>query len=264
VSTNLYRQQRLGRSQLLEIGAHGFEAVELVAAPGHMEPENPAAIADLQQWLAEARLDVSSVRGPTGTPPPPPEQLEAALFLARRIRVPVFVMAVEGTRDKARRNVERVAALATPLGVTVAVEGPAHSPPGSAVHMVEEELETTVGIALDFGRADREGDLVEAIEVVAEHLWLRLPVDGNIDWASVMTTVQKVGYEGPLVFDGQWRGSTKEYLARAGMEREKMERWLAIQPGTNSADTVREFQNDALPGVRGNGITSRMFAIPVA
>ena len=140
MSTNLYRQQRLGRDQLLEIGAHGFEAVELVAAPGHVEPENPAAVADLQQWLAEARLDVSSVRGPTGTPPPPPEQLEAALFLARRIRVPVFVMAVEGTRDKARRNVERVATLAAPLGVTVAVEGPEHSPPGSAVHMVEDEL----------------------------------------------------------------------------------------------------------------------------
>ena len=131
-------------------------------------------------------------------------QPAAALFLARRIRVPVFVMAVEGTRDKARRNVERVATLAAPLGVTVAVEGPEHSPPGSAVHMVEEELETKVGIALDFGRADREGDLVEAIEVVAEHLVaVRLPVDGNIDWASVMTTVQKVGYEGPLVFDGQ-------------------------------------------------------------
>jgi hypothetical protein len=51
-------------------------------------------------------------------------------------------------------------------------------------------------------------------------------VDGNIDWASVMTTVQKVGYEGPLVFDGQWRGSTKEYLARARAAREMMERWL--------------------------------------
>ena len=226
VSTNLYRQQRLGRNQLLEIGTHGFEVVELVAAPGHVDPENPAAVADLQQWLAEARLEVSSVRGPAGAATP--EQQEAALFLARRIRVPVFVIAVEGTRDKARRNVERVAALAEPLGVTVAVEAPEHSPPGSAVHMVEEELDTKVGIALDFARADREGDLVEAIEIVAEHLVAaRLPVDGNIDWASVMTTVQKVGYEGPLVFDGQWRGSTKEYLARARAAREMMERWLS-------------------------------------
>ena len=225
VSTNLYRLQRLGRGQLLEIGAHGFDVIELVAAPGHVDPENPAAVADLQQWLAEAGLEVSSVRGPTGTQTP--EQQDPALFLARRIRVPVFVMAVEGTRDKARRNVERIAALAAPLGVTVAVEGPEHSPPGSAVHMVEDELETKVGIALDFARADREGDLVEAIEIVAEHLVAaRLPVDGNIDWASVMTTVQKVGYEGALVFDGQWRGSTKEYLARARAAREKLEHWL--------------------------------------
>jgi sugar phosphate isomerase/epimerase len=225
VSTNLYRQQRLGRDQLLQIRAHAFDVVELVVAPGHLDPENPATVADLQQWLAEAALEVSSVRAPTGTSSP--EQLEPALFLARRIRVPVFVMAVEGTRDKARRNIERVAALAGPLGVTVAVEGPEHSPPGSAVHMVEEELDLKVGIALDFGRADREGDLVEAIEIVAEHLVAaRLPVDANIDWASVMTTVQKVGYEGALAFDGQWRGSTKEYLARARTAREKMERWL--------------------------------------
>ena len=225
VSTNLYRQQRLGRDQLLEIGAHGFDVVELVAATGHLDPENPAAVADLQQWLAEAGLEVSSVRGPTGTPAA--EQQESALFLARRIRVPVFVMAVEGTRDRARRNVERVAALAAPLGVAVAIEGPEHSPPGSAVHMVEDELDAKVGIALDFARADRDGDLVEAIEIVAEHLVAaRLPVDGNIDWASVMTTVQKVGYEGALVFDGQWRGSTKEYLARARAARENMERWL--------------------------------------
>ncbi len=225
VSTNLYHQRRLGRDQLLEIGAHGFNVVELVAATGHLDPENPAAVADLQQWLAEAGLEVSSVRAPIGNPSP--EQLEPALFLARRIRVPVFVVAVEGTRDKARRNIERVAALAAPLDVTVAIEGPEYSPPGSAVHMVEEEFDVTVGIALDFARADREGDLVEAIEIVAEHLVaVRVPVDSNIDWASVMTTVQKVGYEGALVFDGQWRGSTKEYLARARAAREKMERWL--------------------------------------
>ena len=225
VSTSLYRQQRLGRDQLLEIGAHGFDVVELVVAPGHLDPENPAAVADLQQWLAEASLEVSSVLAPTGTPSP--DLQESALFLARRIRVPVFVLAVEGTRDKTRRNVERFATLAARLGVTVAVEAPEHSPPGSAVHMVEEELDAKVGIALDFARADRDGDLVEAIEIVAEHLVAaRLPLDGNIDWASVMTTIQKVGYDGALVFDGHWRGSTKEYLARARSAREKMERWL--------------------------------------
>jgi hypothetical protein len=38
--------------------------------------------------------------------------------------------------------------------------------------------------------------------------------------------VQKVGYEGAIVFDGEWRGSTTDYLARARAARGKMERWL--------------------------------------
>jgi sugar phosphate isomerase/epimerase len=136
-------------------------------------------------------------------------------------------MPFEGTRDKARKNVERLAGLAAPLGVKIAVEVPEHSPPGSAVHVVEDEVEASVGIALDFARADRDGDLIDAIEVVAEHLTAAsVPVDGNIDWPSAMTTVQKIGYEGPLIFDGHWRGSAKEYLARARTAREKMERWL--------------------------------------
>jgi sugar phosphate isomerase/epimerase len=225
VSTHLYRAQRLGREQLLEIAAYGFEVVELFASQTHVDFHNPAGIADLQQWLAEAGLTLASVHAPIGAETP--EQHEPALFIARRIPVPVFVMHLEGRRDKARRNVERFAELALPLAVKVAVEVPEHSPPGSAVHVVEDEVEHTIGIALDFARADREGDLVEAIEIVAEHLLAaRLPVDGNIDWPSAMTTVQKVGYEGPLVFDGRWHGSTKEYLARARAAREKMERWL--------------------------------------
>ena len=225
VSTHLYHARRLCRDHLLEIAAHGFETIDLVAPPGHVEVGNPAAVADLQQWLAEAGLTVSSVRAPAGAETP--EANEPALFIARRIPVRVFVMHLEGTRNKARKTVERFAALAAPLGVSVSVNVPEHSPPGSAVHVVENDIESSVGIALDFARADREGDLVEAIELVAEHLMApSVPVDGNIDWPSAMTTVQKIGYEGPLVFDGQWRGSTKEYLTRARAAREKMERWL--------------------------------------
>ena len=225
VSTLLYRQRRLTRDHLFEIAAHGFETVEVFGLATHCDADHRANVADLQQWLAETGLTLSGVHAPAGAPTP--EANEPALFIARRIPVPVFVMPLEGTRDKARRNVERFAALAAPLRVKVAIEPAEHSPPGSAVHVVENEIESSVGIALDFARADREGDLVEAIEIVAEHLVAaRVPVDGNIDWASVMTTVQKVGYEGPLTFDGQWRGSPKEYLERARAAREKMERWL--------------------------------------
>jgi sugar phosphate isomerase/epimerase len=116
--------------------------------------------------------------------------------------------------------------------VNVAVEaGPDDvSPPGSLVHLVEDEVDNDgsgIGIGLDFGREQRRGDLVDAIETVAEHLIaVRVPLESSIDWPSALTTVQKIGYEGPLVFDIEARGSTRETLARAQSAREKMERWL--------------------------------------
>ncbi|OLC46451.1 MAG: hypothetical protein AUH43_13825 [Acidobacteria bacterium 13_1_40CM_65_14] len=227
VSTRLYHHQRLSREHLLEIAAHGFETVELFAAPTHVEYHNPAVVADLQQWLAEAGLELHSVHAPAGAETP--DDAEHALFIARRIPVKVFVTHAEGTRDAARRGVERLAELAKPLGVTIAVEAAPDdgSPPGSLVHFVEEDLEAGVGIGLDFAREQRRGDLIDAIETVAEHLIaVRVPLESPIDWASALTTVQKIGYEGPLIFDVDARGSAKETLARAKTAREKMERWL--------------------------------------
>jgi sugar phosphate isomerase/epimerase len=245
VSTHLFRTQRLSRDHLLATAAHGFETIELLAAPGHLEASNPAVIADLQQWLAEAGLELNSIHVPAGVDGParptgsrPPEaeigdprvcdgRVEDALFIARRIPVKVFVMHLEGTRDLARRRVERMVKLAAPLGVTVAIDASELSRPASAVHFVEEETEAPVGICLDFARAHRDGDLIDALEVVAEHLaTARVPLDSTIDWPAALTTVQKIGYEGALIFEIEPRGSTKETLARARAVREKMERWL--------------------------------------
>jgi sugar phosphate isomerase/epimerase len=225
VSTHLFHAQRLCRAHLLDIAAHGFETVEVFATRSHFDYHNPAVVADVQEWLAEAGLTLSSIHAPAGpVGAVTPEQNEAALFVARRIPVAVFVMHFEGRRDRARKNVERFAELAVPLGVTIAIEVPEHSPPGSAVHIIEEEIEARVGIALDCARADRDGDLIDAIEVVAEHLAaVRVPIESGIDWASTLTTVQKIGYDGPLIFDGSARGSTKEALARARLARQRME-----------------------------------------
>ena len=228
VSTRLYQHQRLTRDHLVEIAAHGFETVELFASPTHVDYRNPAVVADLQQWLAEARLELRSVQAPLAAKTP--DDVDQALFMARRIPVKVFVVRTEGTRDVVRRHVERIAELGEPLGVRIAVEaGPDDpSPPGSLVHLVEEDLETEVGIGLDFAREQRRGDLIDAIETVAEHLIaVRVPVESAIDWAAALTTVQKIGYEGPLVFDTDARGSTKETLARAKAARERMERLMA-------------------------------------
>ncbi len=204
VSTHLYHGQRLGRDHLLEIAAYGFDAVELFATRTHFDYHNPAAIADLQQWLADAGLELHGIHAPVsesfvGGRWGPALSLasvdrdrraqavgeaEAALHIARRIPASVLVAHLgvprtqqpapaENNRDAARRSVEALQQAAGPLGVRIAVEVIPNelSRAGSLVHFVEEDLEgIDVGVCLDFGHAHMDGDLVDAIETVSGHL----------------------------------------------------------------------------------------------
>ena len=281
MSTHLYHGQRLSRDHLLEIAAHGFELVELFATRSHFDYHNPAAVADLQQWLAEAGLELRSIHAPvaeryvggrwSGTlsiASVDPDararavgEAERALHIARRLAVPVLVahlgvpryqprdpeIGPQDTRAAARRSIEELMRLAQPLGVRVAVEVLPNelSRAGSLVHFVEEDVKLDdvaeeAGICLDFGHAHLDGDVVEAIETVSEHLIAThvhdnagrsddhlLPFDGTIDWPSALTAVQKIGYEGPLMLEINARGTTRETLARARQVRQKMEQFLA-------------------------------------
>ena len=245
VSTYLYHSRRLRRDHLLEIAAHGFEAVEVFADASHIDYHNVSAIADLQQWLAEARLDLASMHAPIAAGEG--AEAEGALYIARRIPLKVFVAHVEGSRDSVRRSVERLTALAAPLGVKVAVEVGVdeHSRPGSLVHLIEDEIElpdgldASPGICLDFGHAHIAGDLVDAIELVSEHLVAvhvhdnrgrddehLVPFEGTIDWPAALTTVQKVGFDGAWIFEVNARGTAKEALQKARAARERFEKLL--------------------------------------
>ena len=209
ISTHLYHNQRLSRDHLVEIAAHGFEAVEVFATRTHFDYHNPASVADLQQWLAESGLELHAVHAPIGESftagrwgPPltiattDPDararavaEAEHALHIARRMPVKVLVthlglartpqsVPAENSRDAARRSIETLQRLAAPLGVRIALEVIPNelSRAGSLVHFLEEdldidELETPgVGICLDFGHAHMDGDLLDAIETVSSHL----------------------------------------------------------------------------------------------
>jgi sugar phosphate isomerase/epimerase len=273
ISTHLYHHQRLGREHLLEIGAHGFETVEVFATQTHFDYHNPAAVADLQQWLAEAGLMLHGVHapisesflngrwGPALTLASADEatrtralgEAELALQIARRIPFGVFVVHLglprtaqpspgDNSRDAARRSVERLQELADPLGVRVAIEIIPNelSRAGSLVHFVEQVLEAErVGICLDFGHAHLDGDLIEAVETVSEHLITThvhdnggrsdehlVPFEGTIDWAGALIAIQKVGYEGPLVLEVASKGPAKQVLQRARSARDRMETLL--------------------------------------
>jgi sugar phosphate isomerase/epimerase len=53
-----------------------------------------------------------------------------------------------------------------------------------------------------------------------------MPLDGTIDWAAALIAVQKIGYDGPMMFEVGAQGPAKDSLARLKKAREKMERWL--------------------------------------
>jgi sugar phosphate isomerase/epimerase len=204
VSTHLYHGRRLCREHLLEIGAHGFETVDLFATRSHFDYHNPAAVGDLQQWLAEAGLELHAIHAPVGArydggrwseplsiASVDPAQraravgeAERALHIARRIPAAVLIVHVGlsrlqpqtpggDNRAAARRSVEQLVAAAQPLGVATALEVIPNelSRTGSLVHFVEHDLEELkVGVCLDFWHAHIDGDLVDAIETASEHL----------------------------------------------------------------------------------------------
>jgi sugar phosphate isomerase/epimerase len=234
ISTRLFQSQRLTRDHLLDIAAQGFEVVEIVAAPGHFEPSNDAAVADLQQWLAEARLDLHAIAAPAPDGAQPwnagdLRPVETALYVARRIPFDTLVLPV-GSPKSASKAVEKLAELAEPLGVTIAVDSRSASmkPVKTLVSFVER-CEAHVAIALDFASAGKGTALVEAIETASEYLVAaRLPAEGSINWPPVMTTVQKVGYEGPFVLDlPEAHGSIEPALKKARGARHTIDRLFA-------------------------------------
>jgi sugar phosphate isomerase/epimerase len=273
VSTHVYRHQRLGRSHVQEIAAFGFEAVEVFATRTHFDYHNPANVADLQQWLAEAGLELHAIHAPitesldAGRRGPPltlasadPEtralaiaETERALHIARRIPAAALVAHLgiprmrqpapgDNTRDGARRSIDELHRLASPLGVRLALEVIPNelSRPGSLVHFIENDLEASdVGVCLDFGHAHIDGDLLDAIETVSGHLITThlhdnhgrhddhlVPFEGTIDWPAALTAIQKVGYDGTLVFEIAAQGTTREALQQAQRARHKIEQLL--------------------------------------
>jgi sugar phosphate isomerase/epimerase len=131
--------------------------------------------------------------------------------------------------------------VAEPLGVKIALELIPNelSRAGSIVHFIEDDLDG-VGICLDIGHAHLDGDVIDAVETVSEHLIAThvhdnggrtddhlLPFEGTIDWAGALLAVQKVGYDGPFMFEIVPKGSTKETLARARTARQRIEALMA-------------------------------------
>jgi sugar phosphate isomerase/epimerase len=172
-----------------------------------------------------------------------------ALEIARRVPADVLVLHLGvprgqqadslDTRDAALRSLEEIDRVARPLGVRIAIEVIPNelSTPEALVRLLEDGAgPPTAGICLDFGHAFLLGDLVDAIEHISGHLISThvhdndkrsdshlAPFEGKIDWPPALMAVQKIGYDGTLLFEVADTSGTREVLERARRVRERFD-----------------------------------------
>jgi sugar phosphate isomerase/epimerase len=171
-------------------------------------------------------------------------------FLVLHLGVPDVLASTadDNTLASARRSLEEIAAVAAPLGVRVAVEviPNALSAATTLGQFLEDDLDLPApgaGICLDMGHAALMGDLPDAVDAVSgrlvtthvhdnrgrrdDHL---VPFDGKIDWATALMALQKVGYEGMLLFELASSGTPRETLEKTVVVRQRFEAILAPGP----------------------------------
>ncbi len=158
----------------------------------------------------------------------------------------------DNNRDQARRSIEQIHAAAEPLGVHLALEVIPNelSTADSLVRLIEDELELPdVGICLDFGHAAVMGDVADAVETVSGHLVTThvhdnrgkldehlTPFQGSIDWLAALMSVQKVGYEGTLLFELQSSEPMASALEGAAAARRRFEQIVDGEWGPLTVD----------------------------
>lgn len=197
VSTFLFHQFQLDREHLVEIAAHGFDAIELFALGSHFDVTDAAAVARLAEWLDDTRLTLSGVHAPTADAytdgqwrgtlsiassdatarARAVEATKAAVDLAAALPYPSLPlhlgvpghlpMANDDEAGAVRASLDELIPYAAARGVQVALEVQTNrlSTPDALVALIEDAADwPPVGICLDTGHARLLGDPVDAIE----------------------------------------------------------------------------------------------------
>lgn len=204
ISTHLYVADRLERDHLVEVAAHGFDAVEVFAVRSHFDYRDRRAAVALAEWLDDTRLTLNSLHAPiahtylNGAWKDPlslaahddarrraaVEETLAAIEVAGTIRYSTLVLhagiaephggAADNHPGSLVKSLEELSPPAQQLGVRLAVEviPNALSAAAGLVDLVESDLAAPgLGICMDVGHARLMGDVVDAIETCSGHLF---------------------------------------------------------------------------------------------
>ena len=145
----------------------------------------------------------------------------------------------ENHREAAIRSVEEIHGLAEATAVKVALEvmGNTISTAPDLVDIIERSFEgADIGICMDVGHAHMLGDTAEAIETASEYLVTThihdnrrqsddhlVPFQGNINWAATIMALEKIGYDGVLMYEVRAAESPSAVLAKAVSARRRLE-----------------------------------------
>ncbi len=202
ISTHLYVSERLDRDHLVEIAAHGFEAIELFALREHFDYRDRRAAVALAEWLDDTRLRLHSMHAPiAGTYAAGTwkdglslasadesrrkaalDETLATLDVAAAVPYQVLVVhcgvpdphAARGDNHRGAlvRSLEELSPVAQRFGVQLAIEVIPNelSTPSALVDLIESDIDAQLGICMDVGHARLMGDVVDAIETCSGHV----------------------------------------------------------------------------------------------
>jgi sugar phosphate isomerase/epimerase len=203
ISTHLYIADRLDRDHLVEIAAHGFDAIEVFALRSHFDYGDRRAAIALAEWLDDTRLTLHSIHAPIAREysrgvwkdnvslaahddarrKAAVEEMLATIEVAAAVPYSTLVMhpgvpepfggADENHAASLVRSLEELSPAAERHRVRLAVEViPNGLGTASAlVNLVESDIDSRVlGICMDVGHARLMGDVVDAIETCSGHL----------------------------------------------------------------------------------------------
>jgi sugar phosphate isomerase/epimerase len=204
ISTHLYVGDRLDRDHLVEIAAHGFDAVEVFAVKSHFDYRDRRAAIALAEWLDDTRLTLRSMHAPIARDyvngswkdglslaatdesqrKAAVEETLATLDIAAAVRYSTLVVhggvpephggPADNHLASLVRSLEELSPVAQQYGVRLAVEviPNALSTPAALVDLIESDIDAAdLGICMDVGHARLMGDVVDAIETCSGHLF---------------------------------------------------------------------------------------------
>ena len=203
ISTHLYVADRLDRDHLVEIAAHGLEAIEVFAVRDHFDYRDRRAAIALAEWLDDTRLVLHSMHAPIaaryvngtwqdglsisaadeGRRKAAVDETLATLDVAAAVPYQVLVLHCgvpaphAGPGDNHRgsliRSLEELSPVAARYGVRLAIEVIPNelSTPSALVDVIESDIDAAgLGICMDVGHARMMGDVVDAIEACSGHI----------------------------------------------------------------------------------------------